>query len=521
MYVDFEDFAASLEAAKFNDQDAPVKEHIATAKTEMSKEASKKLKKNAISKKKSKGSVTLDDLIDSLCSYRGSKGSSKADKDFETRDSADKLVKGWNQELAEVEGRENQGTQPELTLHNDFDLYDHWSLTANRRTEVLNDQFEEFVAKVQSEQKDKEFEKLGTTSNEVVTVIGRLANMETDVPFTKNVDLINLSEENTSKDGMTKVTLKLDSTTEEYTIFEGQIVMVRGIPDNRFLNVIGIDSPPILKTLKEDSGMAIDGSISAFVFAGPYTFADSLQFSVLKSIVGKIREQQPHYAILTGPFLDITHNLVSEGELFYTNENGDLDCFEDAEFYGALKRYLDEAVKSIQTKIIIIPSLNDMVSLHPFPQPPLTNTSTENVLFYPNPARFSIEGIEFGVMNTDILRPLLGSMINTETKSHRLTCIMEQIIRQRSFFPLYPAPKKDVSVDVSQYQKYEMPEAPDVFIAVSEIPAYTAYLEGSSVLINPGFSTKGSKAGTYSCISIHRNGSADLKENVRVDIKSI
>lgn len=132
-----------------------------------------------------------------------------------------------------------------------------------------------------------------------------------------------------------------------------------------------------------------------------------------------ISEEKPEIAILTGPFVDIEHELVKEGELFYKNSNGEIDCFEDADIYKAIKNYLSKFVGN--TKIMVIPSLNDASSLHPFPQPALTKNVDKkgneitDLRFLSNPCRLRINGIDFAITNTG--KNLKNNYLNRYCKS--------------------------------------------------------------------------------------------------------
>lgn len=234
-----------------------------------------------------------------------------------------------------------------------------------------------------------------------------------------------------------------------------------------------------------------------------------------------INQQNPHLVILGGPFLDINHERMSEGELFYKDDDGSVNCFEDLEIYGAIKKYLEKETDGLQTKIVMIPSLNDMVSLSPFPQPPLSKNSTDRISFLPNPARFSVNGVEFGIVNTDIARQALSKSHTLNPKKHRLNLVLEQIVSQRSFFPLYP-PREDTPVDISKYKLYEMPYAPEILVTMSELPVFTDSIDDKIVFLNPGQVAKQNARGTYACVTINNDvSSGTLRDKVRVDIKNI
>lgn len=428
-------------------------------------------------------------------------------------------MKFWNDsdKVASVEGRYNKHVSLDFSNKLYFDSYDHWNLSAEKRVEALNSHFKEFVDKLKTEMKITEFHELGTTTNDIVTIVGRLVNTDPDVAFGNVVELINLSEENES--GMSKVKLNF-SESQSLALMEGQIVVLEGTSDRDIFNVTNIKPLPIQKPVKENLSME-EGCLSVFVFNGPYTFSDSLNYTALKYIVHLIKMSQPHLVIMGGPFLDINHEFVKEGELFYTREDGEVDCFEDLDFYTAFKSYLDRETEGTQTKIVIIPSPNDMVSMFPFPQPPLSKKDTERVCFLPNPARFTVNGLEFGVVNVDIVRQALSKSFIQNPQKHRLNHIIEEIVRQKSFFPLYP-PREDTPVDISQYEKYEMPYAPDVLVTMSELPVFADAIDDKLVFLNPGQATKMKSRGTYAAISINNDSSSSsLSDKLRVEIKNL
>jgi len=517
--MDLSSFSNFLEAAIHNHEDMPFKEQIKAAKTELNKaNLAKSANERSIKQKVKASNYGFEVITDKLVKFRGAGGNTQSDKDFKDRTDTDVIIKSWNADnVDEINDQNKSHALLDFQNLQPTDTYDHWNLSAEKRVEALNAHFEHFVAKLKTEMNITEFHELGVTKNDMVIIVGRLVNTDSDVAFGSNIELINLSEENDS--GMTKVKLNFPEG-QAMCFFEGQIVVLEGTSDYDTFNVISVKELPIIKPEKQNNFMG-DGALSVFIFNGPYTFADSLSYAPLKHIVNMISEQQPHVVVLGGPFLDLTNELICEGELFYNQDDGTVNCFEDTEIYGALKTYLDKKVAGLNTKVIIIPSLNDMVSVFPFPQPPLSKRDTENVYFLPNPARFSINGVEFGIVNTDIVRQTLSKSHIVNASKHRLIHIFEEIIRQKSFFPLYP-PKEDTPIDISQFKRYEMPHAPDVLVTMSELPMFTDSIQDKTVFLNPGQVAKGTKRGSYAVVTINNDSSdTNLKNKVRVDIKNL
>ena len=55
---------------------------------------------------------------------------------------------------------------------------------------------------------------------------------------------------------------------------------------------------------------------------------------------------------MTGPFVDINNEYVKTGEFLYTNDEEDIEWFEDLDIYAAIKSYLQTAVNKTNTQIV-------------------------------------------------------------------------------------------------------------------------------------------------------------------------
>jgi hypothetical protein len=518
--IDLAHFGNYLDAAIINLPDDPLKVQIKSAQTDFNKE-------RQIEKKSSKGAnrkvpqkkFDFDQITHKLEKYQGrSETAQQCEKDFKSRTNAGLLVKGWNTDTIPQEVLQGHRAQLEFKNLLEIKQYDHWNLTAAKRVDSLSSHFDQFVDKIKKDMNISTFYDLGITSNDLVTIVGRLVNTDSDVAFNTNIELINLSEEN--ENGLSKIKLNFNVGLE-YCIFEGQIVVLEGTSDHDTFNVTSIKPLPIHKNPTEESVSMDEGFVSVMVFTGPYTFAENMGYSALKYICNLINDQQPQLAILGGPFLDINHGQVSEGELFYHDESGKINCFEDRNIYAAIKEYLKNETQSSGTKIVMIPSLNDIFSQHPFPQPPLSENNDDKICFLSNPSQFSVNGVEFGVVNTDIVRKIMSKAHNTDKTRHRLSVIMDAFVQQRSYFPLYPA-DAETSIDISQYEKYQMESIPDVLITMSELPVFTDCIDDKLVYLNPGQVVKTNKVGTYAVVTINTDVQAKtLNDRVSVEIKNL
>ena len=178
-------------------------------------------------------------------------------------------------DIEEWDGRTEDSISLNFEKENAIESYDHWNLSAERRTEVLNNQFEEYIEQYKNETGLSHFSPLGGTSPEVVTIAGRVVNTDPDVEFKSSIELINLSKEN--EHGRTKVKLNLDDLKEPVILFEGQIIIAEGTSDQEIFNVQSIKTLPIEKEIPKNDQME-NGTLSVYAFWGPYSFSDSLNY---------------------------------------------------------------------------------------------------------------------------------------------------------------------------------------------------------------------------------------------------
>jgi hypothetical protein len=244
--ISLTDFGNYIDAAIINHSDFPLKDQIKYAQTDLYKKNQEKRQNNKAtidSRKRKK--YGFEEMTEKLSEFLGGKSKSKFDQDFEARTDADKTLKYWNTDnIAEVEDHTRSNAFLDFQKINKVETYEHWNLPADKRVEALNSHFTEFVDKLKTELNITEFHELGTTSNDVVTIVGRLVNTEPDVNFGPNIELMNLSEDNDS--GLARVKLIFPDQIPR-ALFEGQIVILEGTPDHDVFNVTNIKDLPIPK----------------------------------------------------------------------------------------------------------------------------------------------------------------------------------------------------------------------------------------------------------------------------------
>lgn len=266
--VSVAEFGNYIDAALCNDSGLPLKDIIKNSQTELNKKIQMDRVESVKAKSQKKKTYSLEQIISMLSAFSGKRAVSESDKNFENRENISTTLKNWNADnVAEIEGKYSMNVSLDFNIINNIDTYDHWNLSAEKRVEVLNSQFEEFIGKLKEEQVIKDVHELGTTSNDVVTVVGRLINTDSDVPFGSNIELINLSEDN--ENGMSKIKLNFNEG-EQLCFFEGQIVVLEGTSDHDTFNVSRIVPLPIKTKPEQDNVAMEEGSLSVLIFNGPY-----------------------------------------------------------------------------------------------------------------------------------------------------------------------------------------------------------------------------------------------------------
>ena len=120
----------------------------------------------------------------------------------------------------------------------------------------------------------------------------------------------------------------------------------------------------------------------------------------------------------------------------------------------------------------------------------------------------------------------------------RLQRLASHMIAQQSYYPLFPAPE-GVQVDYSHHNRFAFTHTPDILISPSMTQTFAADVSTnmiqrenvttplgiSSIIVNPGYLTKGRVGGTYALISIHPirddDSSSDSKNAQGFNIKDL
>ncbi|GJN89906.1 hypothetical protein Rhopal_002895-T1 [Rhodotorula paludigena] len=271
--------------------------------------------------------------------------------------------------------------------------------------------------------------------------------------------------------------------------------------------------------------------MSVIVAAGPYTVDSNLDYEPLQAMLGLVQEERPDVLILTGPFVDAEHPLIT---------SGDVDEFPTQLFRSRITTKLAHLLaNSPRTAVILVPNGRDLTSQHAaFPQAPLVKEPElglpKGVRLLPNPTMFSINEVVFGVASVDTLWSLKSSEFfrkcadaepakpGEEDPSAKdvmaRTC--RHLLRHRSFYPVFPSPPPSkmldaLNLDITHYDLVKMGSSgPDIVIAPSIQKHFTRIVD-STIILNPSFLSKSSapaSAGTFARLTIQPMDQENLNE---------
>jgi len=374
-----------------------------------------------------------------------------------------------------------------------------------------------------------------------------------------------------------------------YSFFPGQLVAVEGMNGTgRKMTVDKLyEGLPLpmprhrtvpLTTMEEGDGVRV------MVVSGPYTTSHDLDYQPLADLLDIVSAERPEVVLLTGPFVDMTHPLLKEGEdvvLEYMEEDGvtaikrhvTYETLFAAKIAADLEE-LYEVTPDLKTQFVLVPSMEDAVAEHVYPQPPLEDTipGGERISHFPeteaipygslcldtietaggktasaaqkhprihlvsNPSTIQLNDVTIGVTSTDALLHLSTEEINANLPpGSRLTRLAEHFLEQRSYYPMYPPPANfGMNVDVMKREAYSIPVQPDLLILPSKLASFAKDVKGGTVVINPGHLVRGTVGGTYAIVDLHpaktdgaggnteqQEGTEGVKDRVRVEIRRI
>ncbi|KAG2702654.1 hypothetical protein I3843_06G093400 [Carya illinoinensis] len=324
--------------------------------------------------------------------------------------------------------------------------------------------------------------------------------------------------------GGQRVRLELQKLSQ-FSVFPGQVVGIEGHNPSGHCLIASklVDSIPLSVTadvnFRPTKKQALDQEIqftdlscikaqlSVIIASGPFTTSDNLLFEPLTELLTYATRKPPQVLILLGPFLDCEHIEIKKG----TTDRS----FDEIFHLEILRRLQDYAeYMGSDVRVILMPSTRDANHDFVFPQPPFEIHPPDlkhQVISIPNPGAFEANQVKIGCCTVDILKHLSGEEMSRNpsdgTSNDRMSRLANHILRQQSFYPLYP-PAEGIPLDFSLApEALHISSIPDILILPSDMKYFVKVLslgeggEGDEqvkcICVNPGRLSKGEGGGTF------------------------
>ncbi|KAM0687184.1 DNA-directed DNA polymerase alpha subunit pol12, partial [Conglomerata obtusa] len=346
----------------------------------------------------------------------------------------------------------------------------------------------------------EEVKPINHRSNDLFTTYGIITNINNKKLNFDNIYIMNII------DASNGVAVKLNlSRLERYSLFPGQLVAITGTNINgNEIDVHNINSLSALDVNCCSQNVKTENtkleSLKICVIVGP--FLENNNFNMLDTFF----EKDFDVAILCGPFVEHSKAVLDPSSFF------------DELIMPKIEKWLK---RSMTSKVIVIPSAEDITEIGLYPQEPFKYQNTDRLLFLSNPTLFYVDKILFGISLFDNLLQLAAEEYVYEDKTKlfykndvcseiifsndKLYRLAVHLIYQASFLPVFPL---NEPIDYSQPENLDMDITPDFFITSSKLGNYSAEIDPVS-FISLGYQTK-SEYKYYAEIQIN-------KLNVHVD----
>lgn len=321
------------------------------------------------------------------------------------------------------------------------------------------------------------------------------------------------------------------SECSEVAAFPGQIVGVVGRTSPSGKQFHASHFAPGLPVSAAAASRTTSTPLHVIVAAGPFSRRDDLDFAPLEALCQHAIETQPQALVLLGPLVDVNNLRVQEGDCCapHSDDTRGLDEVYANHVVPLLSRLCHELrQKSPNTKVMLVPSLDEALVFHPLPQPPmdlsmcldgnpLASLQRLGVCFLPNPAYIKVNGVSIAASSTDALSPLLRDLV-LRSNGKRIEEAQRLLLLQRTLFPVFP---RSHSVSESHADALSFPSGttPDVCIFPSAIGPGSGTFVDDCLFLNPGPLCRAT-LGTFAEVTVHEGASA-LHERARVDIQKI
>ncbi|KAL4080954.1 DNA polymerase alpha/epsilon subunit B-domain-containing protein [Scleroderma citrinum] len=410
------------------------------------------------------------------------------------------------------------------------------------RSEVLDDRIDGFAELIQRHYHVDEFGDPASTTEDPITIVGRIVPDADAASSGVKLGESSLVLESSRMMGSgVRVPIRLTPETKlrggtkgigGMSFFPGAIVALRGRNGGGgFFLVDEVLAPPPIQAPSPPLSDP-NTSFSMAIACGPFTADTDLGYKPWSQLLKNLKSAKPAVLLLIGPFVNADHTRIAGGDTDETPKE-----IYNRHFCGALQDFL---LHSPGSKVLLVPSVRDLISDHAvFPQCAIDAGLCNNVpqiRCLPNPCRFSVNGVSFGVSSVDVLFHLrreefFRRMQETDPVAPDVAPVTDPmanlartVLQQRSFYPIFPVPldvSHEVNLDVTHSEGLMLTEteddcAPDVLVLSSRLKQFSKVVD-TSVVVNPSFLNKG----TYAVLSYDGQASGLPRDRIHTEIPRI
>ncbi|XP_014294792.1 DNA polymerase alpha subunit B [Halyomorpha halys] len=355
-------------------------------------------------------------------------------------------------------------------------LYDIWNLNEDFCEEIANT-----IVSTNELADPTQFE---VSSDDNSLFVGRVSTEEARI----NSQKVEVQGIGPSCKGKIEVDM---SQIPDFSLFPGQVLAFKGFREGKkiiatqlFLSASGPSPEPPKVT-----------NILQIVFAaGPFAGSDLQSCEVFNSIIKYLQEHKPNFFFLIGPILDMTNQQLNISDFAETFEN----------YHQRVLNQISNSLAGLPTKFFFISSPKDIVNLPVYPTPPIFNSTTgpQNAIsFLPDPSFINIDGLLIGLTSVDSLLHLSKKEVSN-CKGNRLARLAGHLLKQQTFYPLYPS-DLDISVDLNLWYKCaRIPTIPHILILPSDLHFFVKNVE-NCLVINPERIVKGCTRGSFAHVEVN------------------
>jgi DNA polymerase alpha subunit B len=394
---------------------------------------------------------------------------------------------------------------------------------------------------------------VGVPSQETVVCFGRICCEASE----GKINVASVLLEGSRMEGGRRIKLVLNELPE-YALFPGQFVMVEGMntSGNKLIvkklcegvpSPLALTQPSKLKDLYygKKVGQQQGEPLKLMVASGPFSCSDNLEYEPFRDLLFQAVVQDPvDVLILTGPFIDANHpNIVNGMAGFHQDgvyENVDPWTLFMLKISGVIEGFFTE-YENTMLQIVLVPSLSDVHHDVVFPQPPFRDRVgggirspffegenlfaleipqlfrgskfSKHVHCVGNPSMITINEMVIGISANDVLFHLSKEEVAHRPPGvHRLEKVVEQLVKQQSFYPLFPASGESMPLDMRYAEKWTMPISPDILIVPSKLATFAKKLTNGTLALNPGQLAKGTSGGSFAKLTVYPIPSDKLEE---------